>query len=239
MHAVHDELVQTIEGGHVDQVYLVDRRRVGLDIFAHGTRHTLMLSMDPSDSRVFLARDRARRGTEQVTPFLLLLRKYVRGSRIAAVEQPRLERILNLRLQSHLEYELPREVVLSAEAMGRRSNLVLIDEDGSIMDVLERVPPSVNPGRPLLPHLRYSTPPPETKLDPSQPTLARELEQAARQDRGAAWSLVLRVSAGVSPLLAREVVARAGYDPEAKSERVEDWEAVARELQGLMELTRS
>jgi len=50
---------------------------------------------------------------------------------------------------------------------------------------------------------------------------------------------VLRVSAGVSPLLAREVVARAGYDPEAKSERVEDWEAVARELQGLMELTRS
>src|SRR5437867_11976041 len=100
MHAVRDELEAKLVGGRIDGAYLIDARRVGLDIFAHGERHALVLSLDPSDSRIFLSTQRVGRGTDMVTPFLLLLRKYVRGARLVAVEQPRLERVLTLRFSS-------------------------------------------------------------------------------------------------------------------------------------------
>ena len=67
---------------------------------------------------------------------------------------PLLERVLSLRF-SHREDSGPvREVTLVLELMGRRSNFVLVDEDGAILDSLRRVSAQVNPTRPLMPRGR-------------------------------------------------------------------------------------
>src|SRR5579871_4057580 len=220
MHALRDEVARTIEGGHVDSAQLVDTRRVVLEIYSSGARVWLVYSLSPNDSRIFLSHERVRRTTEITTPFALLLRKYVRGSRIHAVEQPHLERILGLRLLSRPDDGLPHEILFIAEAMGRRSNLVLVDEDGAIMDALLRVPPSVNPARPLLPHLRFSLPSPEQKVDPTDPRLARALASAALEVKGPAVGVMLDQVAGLSPLAASEALFRAGYDRQIAAQQV-------------------
>ncbi len=230
-HAIRDELERRIAGGHVDDVRLVDERRVALEIFGDG-RLTLLFSMVPNDPRIYLTSNKVRRGTDIVTPFLLLLRKYVRGSRVAAIGQPRLERVIILRLATHPRNG-PSEVLLVAEATGRRTNLILVDEDETIMDALVRLPKSVNAARPILPHLRYVAPPREPKLDPLDSALAPTLERAARTADGSLTTLLVREVDGLSPLAAREAAARAGVDSETAAAEVTQWDKVARALHEL------
>jgi predicted ribosome quality control (RQC) complex YloA/Tae2 family protein len=94
--AVADELRETILGGRVQRVVLTGPLSIGLEIYAHGRRHQLLASAHPQLARVHLVRGRLTRGVEQATPLLLLMRKYVLGGRVVAIEQPPLERVVLL-----------------------------------------------------------------------------------------------------------------------------------------------
>src|SRR5205085_7822267 len=58
------------------------------------------------------------------------------------------------------------ETTLAVEIMGRHSNLILIGEDGRIMDSAKRVPPTLSRVRPILPRGAYRPVPPQEKADP-------------------------------------------------------------------------
>ena len=62
-------------------------------------------------------------------------------------------------------------VALYVELMGRHSNLILVDDDGRIMESAKRVPPEMSRVRPVLPRLPYAPPPPD-RLDPRSITPA-------------------------------------------------------------------
>lgn len=94
MRAVANELTEAILGGRIQRVGLVDTRTLVLEVFAHGTRRNLLISDHPQSARIHLVPARLTADAERVTPFLLLLRKHVRGGRIVAVAQPPLERTL-------------------------------------------------------------------------------------------------------------------------------------------------
>jgi predicted ribosome quality control (RQC) complex YloA/Tae2 family protein len=94
--AVSDELRTTILGGRVQHVRLPSQLSVALEIYAHGRRYHLLLSAHPEWTRVHLCAAKPSRGLDRDTPLLLLLRKYVAGGRIIAIDQPALERVLLL-----------------------------------------------------------------------------------------------------------------------------------------------
>jgi predicted ribosome quality control (RQC) complex YloA/Tae2 family protein len=94
--AVTDELRATILDGRVQRARLPSPLSVALEIYAHGRRHHVLLSAHPQWTRAHLCVAKPSRGVERDTPLLLLLRKYVVGGRIVAVEQPALERVLIL-----------------------------------------------------------------------------------------------------------------------------------------------
>jgi predicted ribosome quality control (RQC) complex YloA/Tae2 family protein len=94
--AVVEELRASILGGRIQRVVLTGPLSIGLEVYSHGKRHQLLASAHPQLARVHLVGGRLTRGVEQETPLLLLLRKYVLGGRIVAVEQPALERIVLL-----------------------------------------------------------------------------------------------------------------------------------------------
>jgi predicted ribosome quality control (RQC) complex YloA/Tae2 family protein len=116
-------------------------------------------------------------------------------------------------------------VLLIVEAMGRRSNLVLVGEDGRILDAARRAPPSRNPRRPVLPHLPYEPPPAQGRLYPDEIS-AETLSTGAEATTGLARYLSDRV-AGLSPLAGRELAFRAVGDAQARLGRP-DWAALAR-----------
>jgi len=106
---------------------------------------------------------------------------------------------------------LPYQVRLVAELMGRRSNLLLVDEDDTILDCLKRVSAQTNPARPLVPRVRYTLPPAGDRLDPRCVTSYFALEtrlSAATKERTLAQFLAAQL-AGLSPATAEEIVFRA------------------------------
>jgi len=201
--AVADELRKHAKGGRVQRVVRPTDLSLGLEVYS-GERHQLLISAEPDASRMHLTRQRVRRGTEAPSPLELLLRKYVLGSRLEAIDQPHLERILILRFGGP-----EGQTALVCEIMGRYSNIVLVNADGLILDALKRVPPSINRYRSILPQHEYVPPPPQDKEDPLLLTPGILQRLLTARDEPLLWRRLVSTVAGVSPIAARELVYRA------------------------------
>jgi predicted ribosome quality control (RQC) complex YloA/Tae2 family protein len=111
----------------------------------------------------------------------------------------------------HLDFEgVHGPVTLIIETIGRYSNLVLVGEDGTVLDALKRVGPDINRYRVVLPSHAYAPPPSQDKL------LLVDVTEYRLRQLLAEWSpdtplrkVLVGGIAGVSPLAAREIVFRA------------------------------
>jgi predicted ribosome quality control (RQC) complex YloA/Tae2 family protein len=228
---VTHELQTELTGGRIQQMVLPHEAAVGLEIYAQRRRRYLLLNAQPGDGRVHLVADKLRRGVEQETPLLLLLRKYVRESILDAIVQPDpTERILHL-VCDHAAHGVTTLIV---EPMGRLSNLFLVSRSGTILECVHRVRPGEHAQRVLLPGKPYTPPPHQDRLPPwddgSEDYYTRLQALAARP--GKLWRAIAEGIAGASPTLAREAAWRAAGDSEAPAAAV-TLPALAQALQEL------
>ncbi|HEY3080728.1 MAG TPA: NFACT family protein [Chloroflexota bacterium] len=236
--AVADELRDFV-GGRVQRAVQVDRLSIGLELYARGERRWLYATADPERSGLWLVEDALGQAPGLTSPLLLLLRKWVRGARLAAVGQPPFERVLHLTFESspYVEQESEaapaRRLDLIVEATGRLANLILVDEAGLVMDAIKRVPPTINRVRTILPRRPYAGPPPQEKAAPDRVDAAF-LRRFLVDSAGPAASALTRLVRGISPLAAREAVFRAGgaADTPASSTDPERLAAALAELVG-------
>lgn len=126
--------------------------------------------------------------------FLMVLRKHIDGGIILSCEQEGLDRILKMQVETHNELGDRRSITLMIELMGKYANLILVDEDGKIIDALKRIPPFENSKRLILPQASFV--PVEKQKEKSDPFQATQIDVQR--------SLVKQFS-GFSPLLASEV----------------------------------
>jgi predicted ribosome quality control (RQC) complex YloA/Tae2 family protein len=223
--AIRDELDDQIGGGLVRRVVQVGPLIMGLEIYAHREKHFLLCSAEPLAARVCLSESRPVRDSDTPTPFLLLLRKYVRDGRIVGIQQPRYERLLKLQITKRNEEGVPAEFWLIIETMGRRSNVLLVGSDGLIVEALRRAGPKRNPRRPILPRHPYVEPPPQHRLDPLDPHTFELLRSEASSGPASSLEGMLASRlAGFSPLAAREAAYRATGSLTSSVSDV-DWQA--------------
>lgn len=203
--ALVDELNGLLAGGRIQDTVQVDPETFGLEVYAHQRRHYLLLSADQQHARVQIAAEKLRRGVPRPSPLGLLLRRYAEGARIETVHQPPWERVLIFELDG------PEGVFrLIAETMERRANLLLVRDDGQIMDCVRRVGSEENRVRVSLPGHPYEPPPPQRlKRAPLAltATLLGDMLDGAPGEQ--ARQLLTRQVLGFSPLVAKEVVFRA------------------------------
>ena len=209
------ELDQTVTGGKIDKIYQPGRDEILLAVRtpAHGNVR-LLLSANPNHPRPQLTQI-SRENPDTPPMFCMLLRKHLSGARLLAVEQPPLERVVMFTLEAlnELGDRVERRLVL--EAIGRRSNLILLDESGRILDCMRRVESSLGTGntnqRSLLPGMFYRLPPAQEKLDPaaqSREKLESLLSAAPEEAQADKW--LLDTFSGLSPLVCRELAFQAG-----------------------------
>jgi len=213
------ELQQALASGRVQQVLMPDAASIGFEIYANQHRHYLAAITETRKSRVQLSTQKLRRGVEQPTPLLLLLRKYVRGALLTNIEQPEpTERVLSLAFE-HPEQGATQLVI---EIMGQRSNVLLLNPGGQIMECLRRVWPGEKVQRELLPGRRYVAPPRQPKLPPlddGSPDYYTRLETITQMN-GPLWRALVEQMIGISPSQARELAWRATGDAEAPAQGV-------------------
>ncbi len=251
------EMAATARGGRVDRIYQPEPLVVTLRVRVRGASPaaeagadaagsadargevTILISCHPRFARAHLT-FRPRENPPSTPPFCMLLRKHLEGGRIADLIQEGLERVLRLGVDAWDEEGRPCRRWLVAELMGKHSNLILLAEDGSIVDALKRVPAAVNRHREVLPGRIYVPPPPQAKLPLSALTapeaggLAALASLAARGEGEPAWRRLVATVEGLGPVNAREVLARAALDPEAPLPgRDAELERLARELAAL------
>ncbi len=273
--AIVDELNATAINARIQKVGLVNRLTFAAELYTPGQRRWLVASADGERARLHLTGTSASLDPELITPFGLLLRKYVRGSILIGVEQEPLERIVRMSIAKRLPPlnasrkrgataavevtepddeiaalkvdedsvldELDRPDVtymqLVIEVMGRHSNIMLLDNDGGIMDAVKHVTPAMSRVRPIWPKLAYTLPPAMERPDPRRLTASAvtDILDGAKPKDELARLLVTRLRA-VSPQIAREAVFRATGDTAARGISNDlDPAAVARELRGLYE----
>lgn len=202
--ALGAELQGTIAGGRVQNLFFIAPEVIGLEVYAKHTRHYLLASAERERARLLLVTEKLRSASVSLTPFLLLLKKYVSGSFINRINVVARERIL------HIEFDQRENGVstLVVELVGNRANLILLDAGGNILDALRRVPTSESRARAIVPRAKYLPPPPQIKADPlalDEPQFRAILEKAKGE------TLAERLVAGIaatSPLFARELAFR-------------------------------
>ncbi len=143
--------------------------------------------------------------------FCMLLRKYLTGGRIEAIEQPDWERLAIVNITSRSELGDKVGLRLAVELMGRSSNLVLIGSDGRIIDCLRRMDYGGDAERRLLPGMIYRLPPKQRKplvFELSQEEIGQALSAS---DAGkSADKRIMDCFSGLSPLVCRELACRSG-----------------------------
>ena len=204
------ELKPILTGAKIDKVHQPGRDEMILALRLGRGNGRLLLSASPNHPRLQMT-ELSRENPDAPPMFCMLLRKHLMGGRILSVEQPHLERIVELRLEVLDELGDRKERRLILEAMGRRANLVLVDDQGRIVDCLRRVDGDMSAQRQLLPGLFYRLPPAMKKADPTALDGAewlRQVEQAPGESRVDHW--LLDSFGGWSPLVCREIAFRAG-----------------------------
>ena len=202
--AVCREVEPAVLGGRIDKIYQPSRDEILLQIRGRAGSCRLLLSANPSRPRLQLT-DLPRENPAEPPMFCMLLRKYLAGGKILALRQPPMERLAELVVEAANEMgdKVRRRLVL--EAMGRRTNLLLLDGEDRIVDCLRRVEGDLTQARPLLPGMFYQYPAPQPgKKNPGALTPADRAELLALgQGAGPADRFLLDHCMGLSPLLAR------------------------------------
>ena len=199
---VVSEVRAALTGLRVEKVQQPARDQIVLSF--RGSRR-LLLCAGASQARIHLTA--ASRENPAAPPmFCMLLRKHLGGGRLTAIDQPALERVVILTLETADELGEQGRRRLVLECMGRHSNLILLDGRDRIIDCLRRVDMEMSEKRQVLPGLFYRLPPAQEKADPlaiSGEDLRALLDDAPDGTDAAGW-LLDRFTA-LSPLVCREL----------------------------------
>ena len=205
LQAVVEELRPQLLGLRIDKVQQPARDQVIL--LLRGNQR-LLLNAGASAPRLQLTA-LTRDNPAEPPMFCMLLRKHLVGARVAEITQPPLERLVRLELDIMDDFGQPGKRTLVLEAMGRRSNLILLDGDGRIIDCLRRVDADMSAARQVLPGLYYEPPASTGRLP-----VTAESEEGFREKLAAASperqldAFLLDAYFGISPMIARELAFR-------------------------------
>lgn len=201
LQAVVQELRPLLIGQRIDKVQMPTRDQAVLTLRAG----RLLLNAGAGAPRLQMTA-LARENPAEPPMFCMLLRKHLVGARVADITQPPLERLVRLELDSADDFGRPGHRTLVLEAMGRRSNLILLDEEGRVIDCLRRVDAEMSAARQVLPGLFYLPPASQGRLLVTEETEAgfrEKLDAAPPEQKIDAF--LLDSYFGVSPLIAREL----------------------------------
>lgn len=197
--------LQPLRGGRIQHIAQPSEHDILLTVYVRGVGEVYwLISCSPQWARTYLLSHRLP-NPPQPPPFCMALRKYLQGGIILTIAQRRFDRVLDVEVKGHEGHTY----LLSAELMGRHSNIILIAPDERILHAAKLVSSRISRVREVLPGKPYTPPPAEERPDPravSGELFLTWLQQDNPQDL-TEW-LRTRFE-GISGFLAGEIVARA------------------------------
>ena len=181
-----------------------------------GPNGSFRLSMSASASLPFIYLTSTNKVSPLTAPtFCMVLRKHIANGRITKIYQPGMERIINFEIEHLNEMGDLCHKVLIIELMGKYSNIIFTDSDGTIIDSAKRIPTSVSSVREVLPGRAYTIPATqEDKYNPLTVDSKQFVDIISAKPLTVSKAIYSSFS-GISPLAANELAHRAGLDADA------------------------
>ena len=206
------ELKNEILGGRLYKIAQPETDELLLTIKHASGQKRLLLSAEASLPLIYL--------TEQNKPspmtapnFCMLLRKHLQNGRIIDITQPGLERIVHIHIEHLDEMGDLCEKTLIIEIMGKHSNIIFCQADGTIIDSIKHVSAAVSSVREVLPGKPYFIPMVQEKKDPYQVDFV-SLRTLLADKPQPTYKALYGSLTGISPIMAQELCYRAGIDGE-------------------------
>ena len=217
LRAIAGELAEGLTGARVRRIIQPGRYTLSLVLERAGSApRRLVLSADPVHPRVHLTAEEAPAPAEP-PDFCRSLRNHLVGARITKISAGERERAIQITLERSSPRKESRWFALMAEVMGRWSNIILADaRTGHIVDSIRPLSESRSRSRSLVRGAAYRLPPEQKKLRPdrmNEEMFLQEIEAQGPEEGVSKW--LVRTFAGVSPVVASEIAARAASGPEA------------------------
>lgn len=181
---------------HIDKIYQPSRDELVFLLRKKGFQKRLLINAKPGFSRVQFTENKYE--NPAVPPmFCMLLRKYLSAARLMDVLQPALERVAIFVFSTTNEMGDIAEIRLVCELIGNKTNVILVNSDGKIIDAL-RHSDVETAERLILPGAKYHLPAKPEKLNPIT-TPVNDILKSTNQNS------LLSVVDGFSPLICREI----------------------------------
>lgn len=212
--ALSRELREKLVGGRIDKVQQPERSMLLVSLRSQGENHKLLFSAGTGSARVHLTKASFENPAEPPM-FCMLMRKHLIGAHISGVEQPNNERMIVISLDTYDELGVKSEKKIVTELIGRSANVILVGEDGRIIDCMRRMDFAGDATRRMLPGMIYKLPPQQEKtafLSCDEENFRARLASADLSQSPDKW--LMDSFSGLSPLICRELAYRSGGDYE-------------------------
>ena len=203
LYHLKNEIKNELQGFRVDKIYQPSREELLFTFRTYDGTKKLLISARPESARVNLTKQFVE--NPKKPPMLtMLLRKHLSGAKLRDIEQDGFERILTFIFDATNELGDPVTFKVIIEIMGRHSNIILVDENGIIVECVKKIDEYVSSYREVLPGIKYVLPPQQNKMN----VLTDEkykIEKAINSLNMKKSKAVSEVLQGISPIVAREI----------------------------------
>lgn len=153
--AIASEL-QLLKGARIDKIFQPAADTVVIGLYLNGTNYCLNICTNPTNYRIHLTTH--QKANPKVAPnFCMVLRKHIVGLRIKNIITNSLERIVTIELEGFDDVDDIISSKLIVELMGKHCNIVLLDDEGIIIDSLRHIN-NENATHIAVPHIKYTYP---------------------------------------------------------------------------------
>ncbi|MDE6658996.1 MAG: NFACT family protein, partial [Eubacterium sp.] len=202
LHHLKNEIEAFAVGARIEKIYQPSKEELVFSLRSREGAKKLLLSCRADSARIHFT-DCPPENPSKPPMHFMLFRKHLTSSKITAVTQNGLERIVKISVDAINELGDAVTLTIVVEIMGRYSNVILINENGKIIDALKRIDESKSQVRCILPGETYVEPPAQDKLNLLNDDIEQIKDRIYKSNKmlsNAFQDAVL----GVSPIVCRE-----------------------------------
>lgn len=216
------ELNTNLVGGRISKISMPEDNELIFTIKNNAKTYRLLVSASASLPLVYLT-DVNKPAPKVAPAFLMLLRKYIGTAKINDIFQMGLERILCFELEHLNELGDLSHKRMYIEIMGKHSNIIFTDENNKIIDSIKRISANMSSLREVLPGREYFLPEELKKNDLLNTGLEEFIDILKSKEYPLVKSVYMNF-AGISPLIAEEIILRASLLSQAPSTSLSELE---------------
>jgi len=165
IHFLTCELNECLNGAKINKIYQPNPKDIILQLKAKSKTHQLFLSASFEAPRIYITNQTYENPNSPLN-FCMVLRKHIERGIIRNISQYENDRIIMLTIDAYNEMSDKVAYTLIFEIMGRRSNIILVNEEFNIIDALTKILPNESNARYIIPHAKYNFPCQDGMLNP-------------------------------------------------------------------------